>query len=51
MELESHFEFLSPEVIRIKGTRVDIEIVIEDDLGTSGAGRQGHHKRGRAKPP
>jgi len=32
MELESCFEFLSPEAIRIKGTRVGIEIVIENFL-------------------
>jgi len=32
MELESYFEFLSPEDIRIKGTRVGIETVLEDYL-------------------
>ena len=32
MELESHFEFISPDAIRIKGTRVGVELVIEDFL-------------------
>lgn len=32
MELKSYFEFLSPEDIRIKGTRVGIETVLEDYL-------------------
>jgi len=32
MELESYFDFLSPEDIRIKGTRVGIETVLEDYL-------------------
>ena len=32
MELESYFEFLSPEDIRIRGTRVGIETVLEDYL-------------------
>jgi len=32
MELESFFDFISPEAIRIKGTRVGIEIVIENYL-------------------
>lgn len=32
MELASVFEFINPETIRIKGTRVGIEIVIEKFL-------------------
>ena len=32
MELASIFEFINPETIRIKGTRVGIEIVIEKFL-------------------
>jgi uncharacterized protein (DUF433 family) len=32
MELESFFDFISSETIRIKGTRVGIEIVIENYL-------------------
>lgn len=32
MELESYFDFLSPEEIRIKGTRIAIETVLEDYL-------------------
>ena len=32
MELENYFEFISPDAIRIKGTRVGVEIVIEDFL-------------------
>ena len=32
MELESYFDFLSPEEIRIKGTRIGIETVLEDYL-------------------
>lgn len=32
MELESYFEFLDSEEIRIKGTRIGLEIVIEDFL-------------------
>ena len=32
MELTSLFEFISPHAIRIKGTRIDIEIVIEKFL-------------------
>ena len=32
MELGSYFDFLSPEEIRIKGTRVGIETVLEDYL-------------------
>ena len=32
MELENVFEFINPETIRIKGTRVGIEIVIEEFL-------------------
>jgi uncharacterized protein (DUF433 family) len=36
MELESYFDFLSQEDIRIKGTRIGIETVLEDYLeGTS----------------
>ena len=33
VELANTFEFISPEAIRIKGTRVGIEIVIEKFLG------------------
>jgi uncharacterized protein (DUF433 family) len=32
MELESYFDFLSSEDIRIKGTRIGIETVLEDYL-------------------
>lgn len=32
MELESYFEFIQEDVIRIKGNRIDIEIVLEDYL-------------------
>jgi len=32
MELESYFDFLSPDDIRIKGTRVGIETVLDDYL-------------------
>lgn len=32
MELESYFEFLSEDDIRIKGTRVGIETVLDDYL-------------------
>jgi uncharacterized protein (DUF433 family) len=32
MELESYFEFVSPEEILIKGTRIGIETVLEDYL-------------------
>jgi len=32
MELESYFEVLSPEDIRIKGTRIGIETVLDDYL-------------------
>ena len=32
MELESYFEFASPNEIRIKGTRMGIETVLEDYL-------------------
>lgn len=32
MELESYFEFVSPEDIRLKGTRIGIETVVEDYL-------------------
>jgi uncharacterized protein (DUF433 family) len=36
MELEGYFDFLSPDEIRIKGTRIGIETVLEDYLeGTS----------------
>lgn len=36
VELESYFNFLSPEDIRIKGTRIGIETVLDDYLeGTS----------------
>ena len=32
MELESYFDFIHEDVIRIKGHRIDIEIVLEDYL-------------------
>lgn len=32
MELEGYFDFVSPEEIRIKGTRIGIETVLEDYL-------------------
>jgi len=32
VELESYFDFLSPDDIRIKGTRVGIETVLDDYL-------------------
>jgi uncharacterized protein (DUF433 family) len=32
MELESYFDFVEEDVIRIKGNRIDIEIVLEDYL-------------------
>lgn len=32
MKLESMFEFINPQTIRIKGTRIGIEIVIEQFL-------------------
>ena len=35
MELSRLFEFISPELIRIKGTRVGIEIVVEKFLDGS----------------
>jgi uncharacterized protein (DUF433 family) len=35
MQLESYFEFLSADDIRIKGTRVGIETVLEDYLAGS----------------
>jgi uncharacterized protein (DUF433 family) len=35
MELRSYFEFLSPDDIRIKGTRVGIETVLDDYLNGS----------------
>ena len=44
MELASTFEFISPERIRIKGTRVGIEVVIEKFLeGASPEEIQRHH--------
>lgn len=44
MELASTFEFISPEMIRIKGTRVGIEIVIEKFLeGANPEEIQRHH--------
>ena len=33
MELESYFEFLAPDAIRIAGTRVGIETVVRDYQG------------------
>lgn len=35
MELKGYFEFLSPDDIRIKGTRVGIETVLDDYLNGS----------------
>ena len=35
MELKSYFEFLSPDDIRIEGTRVGIETVLDDYLNGS----------------
>lgn len=32
MELESYFDFVEEDVIRIRGNRIDIEIVLEDYL-------------------
>ena len=32
MELEDYFDFVQEDVIRIKGNRIDIEIVLEDYL-------------------
>ena len=32
MELENYFDFIQEDVIRIKGNRIDIEIVLEDYL-------------------
>jgi uncharacterized protein (DUF433 family) len=32
MELESYFEFVSPDEIRVKGTRIRIETILEDYL-------------------
>ena len=32
MELEGYFDFVQEDVIRIKGNRIDIEIVLEDYL-------------------
>ena len=32
MEIESYFDFVEKDVIRIKGNRIDIEIVLEDYL-------------------
>lgn len=32
MELENYFDFVHEDVIRIKGNRIDIEIVLEDYL-------------------
>ena len=44
MELTSIFEFIDPETIRIKGTRVGIEIVIEKFLeGASPKNIQEHY--------
>lgn len=44
MELASIFEFVNPETVRIKGTRVGIEIVIEKFLdGASPKEIQGHY--------
>ena len=44
MELEKIFEFISPKTIRIKGTRVGIEVVIEKFLeGASPEEIRRHH--------
>ena len=44
MELADTFEFISPETIQIKGTRVGIEVVIEKFLeGASPEEIQRHH--------
>ena len=44
MELANTFEFISPETIRIKGTRVSIEVVIEKFLeGASPEEIRRHH--------
>ncbi len=44
MELANTFDFISPETIRIKGTRVGIEVVIEKFLeGTNPEEIQRHH--------
>ncbi len=44
MELANTFDFISPETIRIKGTRVGIEIVIEKFLeGANPEEIQRHH--------
>jgi uncharacterized protein (DUF433 family) len=44
VELANTFEFISPETIRIKGTRVGIEVVIENFLeGASPEEIRGHH--------
>ena len=44
MELANTFEFISPETIRIKGTRIGIEVVIEKFLeGASPEEIQRHH--------
>ena len=44
MELANTFEFISPETIRIKGTRVGIEVVIEKFLeGASPEEIRRHH--------
>lgn len=32
MELESCFDFINPETIRIKGTRIGIEVVLDEYL-------------------
>ena len=32
MQLEDYFDFLTPDDIRIKGTRIGIETVLEDYL-------------------
>lgn len=36
MEVERYFDFLSPEDIRIKGTRIGIETLLEDYLEGAG---------------
>ena len=43
MELTDIFEFISPNAIRIKGTRIDIEFVIEEFLAGSNPKRIRRH--------
>ena len=44
VELANNFEFISPETVRIKGTRIGIEVVIEKCLeGANPEEIQQHH--------